>query len=291
MFSFLKKALSRVSSSIGDALSKAQGHPTRENLESLEQALLEADIGPVLSAQIVSALERIDLRTGCAKDALRKVFEEHTQGMERQLRLPTPATVLVVGINGVGKTTTVAKLAHYFKSQGKKVLVASADTFRAAANEQLRAWGERAGVDLVESRLGADPAAVAFDALTSARARGDKILLIDTAGRLTTKENLMAELSKIEKSLKKIDPSAPNERWLVLDGSLGLNSLAQAQAFTQAVELTGLIVTKLDGSPKGGFLVPLFEKLHLPVYFVGVGEGLEDLRPFELEGYIEGLLP
>ena len=191
----------------------------------------------------------------------------------------------MIGVNGSGKTTTTAKLAHKLKGDGQSVIVAACDTFRAAAVEQLRSWTERLGIDLIASHSGADAAAVAFDAWQAAKARGKDWLIVDTAGRLHTKGNLMEELAKIRRVLQKNDPAAPQHRWLVVDGSLGANSIEQAKVFHQSFGLTGLVVTKLDGTSRGGALVGIYRQLKIPIYFIGLGEQPDDLQPFSVENY------
>jgi fused signal recognition particle receptor len=198
--------------------------------------------------------------------------------------------LLVVGVNGVGKTTTLGKLAAYFKAKGQDALVVAGDTFRAAAIDQLELWGERAGVQVVRNQMGADPAAVAFDGANSAKAKGIPWVLIDTAGRLHNKENLMRELDKMRRSLQKAIPGAPHRVLLVLDATTGQNGLQQAEGFKQAAGATDIVLTKLDGSAKGGAVVPILEKMKLPIAFVGVGEQVDDLVPFDPEAFVEGLL-
>ena len=202
-----------------------------------------------------------------------------------------PAVILVIGVNGVGKTTSIAKLADFYTRQGKKVMLAAGDTFRAAASEQLEIWADRAGVPLVRAGEGADPAAVIFDTVKSATARGYDLVIADTAGRLHNKANLMAELSKISRSVKKASPEASLETLLVLDAITGQNAISQAQEFCKAANATGIILTKLDGTAKGGCVVAVKQRLGLPVRFIGVGEGIDDLIPFTPEGYVEELLP
>jgi fused signal recognition particle receptor len=197
--------------------------------------------------------------------------------------------IALIGVNGSGKTTTAAKLAHLFQEDGLKTIVGACDTFRAAANEQIKTWCERLGVDLVASQHGADAAAVAFDAYAAARSRGADILLLDTAGRLHNKANLMNELQKIRRVLQKHDDLAPHHAWLVVDGSLGSNSIEQARVFHEAFGLTGIIVTKLDGTSRGGALVGIYRELGLPIYFVGLGEQPEDLQPFSIHHYTHAL--
>ena len=200
-----------------------------------------------------------------------------------------PEVILVVGVNGVGKTTTIGKLAAYYRNQGKKVLLAAADTFRAAASEQLTVWAERTGSDIVKHSEGADPAAVAYDAVSAAKARDVDVVLIDTAGRLQTKVNLMSELSKISRVVKKIIPDAPHQTLLVLDATTGQNAISQAKKFSEVAPVTGVVLTKLDGTAKGGVVLSVHEELHVPVKWVGVGEAVEDLQPFNAREFAEAL--
>ena len=202
-----------------------------------------------------------------------------------------PAVILVIGVNGVGKTTSIAKLASYYTGQGRRVMLAAGDTFRAAASEQLEIWAERAGVPLVKAGEGADPAAVIFDTVKSASARGYDLVIADTAGRLHNKANLMSELAKISRSVKKAAPEASLETLLVLDSITGQNAISQAKEFCKAANATGIILTKLDGTAKGGCVVAVKQRLGLPVRFIGVGEAIDDLIPFSPEGYVEELLP
>ena len=203
--------------------------------------------------------------------------------------LHKPLVVLVVGVNGAGKTTSIAKLAALFRAEGKQVLLAAADTFRAAAIEQLQHWGERAGADVIAHNQGGDPAAVAFDAMQAAKARGVDVLIVDTAGRLHTKSNLMEEMKKIGRVLGRLDDAAPHEVLLVLDATTGQNGLAQAKEFTSAIGCTGIVLTKLDGTAKGGVVLAIARELGVPVRFVGTGEGMDDLSPFAPEEYVEAL--
>ena len=221
------------------------------------------------------------------KDELLKVLRQQPA---RPFRAAGTQVVLLVGVNGVGKTTTLGKLAAHLKGRGEGVLVVAGDTFRAAAIDQLERWGERAGVPVIRNHMGGDPAAIAFDGATSARAKGTPWVLIDTAGRLHTKDHLMKELDKIRRSLQKVIPDAPHRVLLVLDATTGQNGLQQAEAFTQAAGVTDLVLTKLDGSAKGGVVVPILERLKLPIAFVGVGEGVDDLIPFDPGAFVDGLL-
>jgi fused signal recognition particle receptor len=202
---------------------------------------------------------------------------------------PQPFVIMVVGVNGVGKTTTIAKLANRFRERGRSVLVAAADTFRAAASEQLDIWAQRAGVAIIRTQQGADPAAVAFDAVQSAKSRGTEVVIVDTAGRLHTKSNLMEEMKKISRVMSRVIAEAPHDVLLVIDATTGQNGLRQAEVFSQAVGVTGLVVTKLDGTAKGGIIFSIQEKLKIPVRFIGVGEGLDDLQPFDPKEFVEAL--
>lgn len=238
-------------------------------------------------------VEELRGRSGDLRQGLRELLLELLRPAERPLQIPPgrrPFVVLVVGVNGSGKTTTLAKIAHLLRAEGHRVLVAAADTFRAAAIEQLEQLGRQVGYDLVRQAPGADPAAVAFDAARAARARGMDVLLVDTAGRLHTKFNLMEELKKVRRVLAREIEGAPHEVLLVLDATVGQNALAQARAFVGEVGVTGLAIAKLDGTAKGGAVIPIVQELGLPLRYVGVGEGLDDLQPFRAEQFVEALL-
>ena len=264
-----------------------------EMYDDLEEQLILADVGGEVAVHLVDKLrDRVrdkGLKTGeQAADALRDIIaEEMTPEAEMALD-GKPAVILVIGVNGVGKTTSIAKLADYYTRQGK---LAAGDTFRAAASEQLEIWASRAGVPIVSAGEGADPAAVIFDTVKSATARGYDMVIADTAGRLHNKSNLMAELSKISRSVKKASPEASLETLLVLDAITGQNAISQAKEFCKAADATGIILTKLDGTAKGGCVVAVKQRLGLPVRFIGVGEGIDDLLPFTPEGFVEELLP
>lgn len=264
-------------------------------LEELEAHLLTADVGVEASGRIVADLRRRSEEitdAGQLRAALKTSLATLLQPVERPLKLTAgakPFVLLALGVNGVGKTTTLGKLARRFKSQGKSVMLAAADTFRAAATEQLQIWGERNGVPVIAQGQGADPAAVAHDAYVAAKAKGVDLLLVDTAGRLHNRENLMQELKKIVRVLGKLDPAAPQERLLVLDAGTGQNALAQIAEFHAAVGVTGLVVTKLDGTAKGGILVAAAERFKIPVRYIGVGEGGEDLQEFDAAAYAAAL--
>ena len=264
--------------------------------DQLEEQLILADVGPACAVRLVDELhdevEEKHLKTGQeALDALRGIIcQELTPRYPMELD-GKPAVILVIGVNGVGKTTSIAKLADYYTRQGKRVMLAAGDTFRAAASEQLEIWADRAGVPIVKAGEGADPAAVIFDTVKSATARGYDMVIADTAGRLHNKSNLMAELSKISRSVKKAAPEASLETLLVLDAITGQNAISQAREFCKAADATGIILTKLDGTAKGGCVVAVKQRLGLPVRFIGVGEGIDDLLPFTPEGFVEELLP
>ncbi|HIZ48572.1 MAG TPA: signal recognition particle-docking protein FtsY [Candidatus Gemmiger excrementavium] len=262
----------------------------------LEEQLILADVGPACAVRLVDELrdevEEHHLKTGQeALDALRGIIcRELTPRYPMELE-GRPAVILVIGVNGVGKTTTIAKLAHLYKEEGKRVMLAAGDTFRAAASEQLELWADRAGVPLVQAGQGADPAAVIFDAVKSAAAKGYDMVIADTAGRLHNKKGLMDELGKISRSVKKASPEASLEVLLVLDAITGQNAISQAEEFCKAAGATGVVLTKLDGTPKGGCAVSVWENLGLPIRFIGVGEKIDDLMPFDPQNFVESLLP
>ena len=268
-----------------------------EFYDGLEEALILADVGADTAADTVSQLrkrvkERFIGRMDEVKDALRDILKSKLEVGDSALVLEgKPAVVLVIGVNGVGKTTSIGKLAKQLKDQGKKVLLCAGDTFRAAAADQLEIWAGRAGVPIVKAGEGADPAAVIFDTVKSATARGYDMVIADTAGRLHNKSNLMSELSKISRSVRKAAPEASLETLLVLDAITGQNAISQAKEFCKAADATGIILTKLDGTAKGGCVVAVKQRLGLPVRFIGVGEGIDDLIPFTPEGFVEELIP
>jgi fused signal recognition particle receptor len=266
--------------------------------EELEEILIVADVGVEATTRLIEGV-RHDVKKKGITDAhevlplLRHEVLEILQPHEAPLTLRGadggPFVVMVIGVNGTGKTTTIGKLAHRFGSEGKKVVVAAADTFRAAAIEQLEVWSERAGAHFVKHDSGADPSAVAFDAVKAAQSRKCHLLFIDTAGRLHTKENLMEELKKVKRVIGRELPGAPHETLLVLDATTGQNAVVQAQTFHQALEVTGIALTKLDGTAKGGIIVAIAQELGIPLRFVGVGEGIEDLQDFQAEVFVDAL--
>lgn len=265
-------------------------------LEELEEILLSADVGVNTTVKIMSRLhQEIERRRDLKPEDLQGLLKEHILELlgadlkDEEDKLTKPHVILVVGVNGVGKTTSIGKLAWRFKQAGKQVVLGAADTFRAAAVEQLLLWGERTGVRVVHQQSGSDPASVAFDTLKSAMASSADIVLIDTAGRLHNKGHLMAELSKVRTVLNKCLEGAPHEVWLVLDASTGQNAVEQAKQFTAATQVTGLILTKLDGTAKGGVAIGICAEFKLPIRFVGVGEGMEQLQVFDKEAFVDGL--
>ena len=262
----------------------------------LEEQLILADVGPSCAVRLVDELrdevEINGLHTGQeALDALRDIIRREVSPKTDLDLSGKPAVILVVGVNGVGKTTTIAKLAYLYKDLGKRVMLAAGDTFRAAASEQLETWADRAGVPLVKAGEGADPAAVIFDAVKSATARGYDMVIADTAGRLHNKKGLMDELAKISRSVKKASPDASLEVLLGLDAITGQNAISQAEEFCKAASATGVVLTKLDGTPRGGCAVSVWENLGLPIRFIGVGEKIDDLMEFDAQTFVESLLP
>jgi fused signal recognition particle receptor len=295
----VRSALTRTRDGLRDTVDRVvKGRPlTPESEEALEEALLRADVSLDTAEKLLAALRKASPRQ--AADPENWAVEVLARELRAILERPTapehhpesgPRVIMIVGVNGTGKTTSVGKLARAYAAEGRRVLVVAADTFRAAANEQLRIWSERAGVDILESRPGSDPAAVAFDGLSSGRARGHDVVIVDTAGRLHSKKGLMDELGKVHRVMQKALPGAPHEVWLVLDGTTGQNAIQQARAFQESLTLTGLILTKIDGTAKGGAVVSITDTLGLPVRYLGVGEGIDDLIPFEAGAFAEALI-
>lgn len=263
-------------------------------LDDLEATMLTGDLGPKTTTYLMKEIRRgvtegIINNTNEVMPFMEERIMEMLGAQEEQLTLHKPEVILVVGVNGVGKTTTIAKLAHYYAEQGKKVIIAAGDTFRAAASEQLSIWADRVGVSIVKHKEGADPAAVVFDACASAVAKEADLVIVDTAGRLHTKVNLMEELKKIGRVADKQIPGAPHQTLLVLDGTTGQNAVSQAKLFGEAVPVTGIVVTKLDGTAKGGVVISIKEELGVPVRWIGVGEQMDDLRPFNAKEFANAL--
>jgi fused signal recognition particle receptor len=273
-----------------------------ELFEHMEEALIGADVGMNTTQEILDATSlALRQRKSRHPDEIIAILKEEIgrlvdlEKSQQNLQSdesapPKPFVILVVGVNGSGKTTTIGKLAHLYRMQGKKVVIAAADTFRAAADEQLQVWAERAQASLVRQNEGSDPAAVAFDAVRAAVARGADVVIIDTAGRLHTRVNLMEELRKIRRVIQKVDMHMPHEVYLVIDASTGQNGLQQARHFSAAVGVSGLILTKLDGTAKGGIVLAILRELKIPVRFVGMGEGLEDLQPFDATTFVDAMI-
>lgn len=269
-----------------------------KSIEQLEEALYGADLGVETANEILAEIKTAwkkdpELRGQEAAKIGAAVLKRVLAGAEKppvlNFKPGHPEVICLIGVNGSGKTTTAAKLAAYYQKEGRSVVLGACDTFRAAANEQLKTWATRLNVEIVASQTGADAAAVAFDAWQAAAKREKDLVVLDTAGRLHTKHNLMEELKKIRRVLQKHDATAPRHRWLVLDGSLGTNSIEQARVFHQAFELTGLVITKLDGTSRGGALVGIHRELKLPIHFVGLGEQPDDLQPFSVENFADAL--
>jgi len=295
MFQKLKQGLSKTRDSFLSAVFQGKDSINDAFYEELEEALIMADVGVELTDRLLDELrqavkEQKLHKVAEARDALRGILAAHMEPGEAFLPEDGPAVLLIVGVNGVGKTTSIGKLAAFYKQQGKKPMLAAADTFRAAAAEQLGVWAERAGVPMVKHGEGADPAAVVFDAIHSFKAKGCDLLICDTAGRLHNKKNLMNELEKIRRVIARELPDAPCRVLLVLDATTGQNAIAQARAFGSAAGLTDVVLTKLDGTAKGGMAVAVKDMLQLPVRFVGVGEGLADLQPFDAAEFSAALL-
>ncbi|HAS6395594.1 signal recognition particle-docking protein FtsY [Vibrio vulnificus] len=298
-FARLKRSLSRTKANIGAGFfGLFKGKRIDDDLfEELEEQLLVADVGMDTTLKIIENLtekaSRRDLKDGEALyGLLKEEMAEILSKVEQPLQVDsskTPYVILMVGVNGVGKTTTIGKLAKQFQNQGKKVMLAAGDTFRAAAVEQLQVWGERNNVPVIAQHTGADSASVIYDAIEAAKARGVDVVIADTAGRLQNKSNLMEELRKIVRVMKKIDDSAPHEIMLTLDAGTGQNAISQAKLFSDVAPITGITLTKLDGTAKGGVIFAIADQFNIPIRYIGVGEGIEDLRPFETQEFIDAL--
>jgi fused signal recognition particle receptor len=296
-FGRLRQGLSRSSTKLSEGITGifTKRKLDQATLDELEELLIQADLGVGTAAKLVGAFGKTRFGQEIAPEEVKSALAGEIAKILEPVAQPLtpaekPSVVLVVGVNGSGKTTTIGKLAQLYREDGKKVMLAAGDTFRAAAVEQLQIWGERVGAPVIARGAGADPAGLAYEALEAARAEGIDILLIDTAGRLHTKSNLMEELRKVIRVLRKLDASAPQHCLLVLDATTGQNALAQVETFKQMVDVTGLVVTKLDGTAKGGVLVAIADKFKLPVHAIGIGEKAGDLRPFSAEAFARGLM-
>ncbi len=294
----LKAGLARSASTFSDAIASAlgSGRLDQATLDQLEEGLIAADLGVPTAAALIAGLKEERLGKEASADEVRAVLAGRIAARLAPLARPLapdparkPHVILVAGVNGTGKTTTIGKLAARFKAEGHRVVLAAADTFRAAAIEQLKVWSDRAGATFVAGAVGGDPAGVAFEALTRAMAEGADILIVDTAGRLQNKAALMEELAKIVRVLKRLEPSAPHDVVLVLDATTGQNAIGQVEVFQSVGAVSGLIMTKLDGTARGGVLVAIAEKFKLPIHAIGVGETIEDLQPFEADSFARAL--
>jgi len=299
LFQRLKERLSKTRKNISSRLElllKGREKIDDELLDELEEMLITADFGLDATEKIIDSLKR-DVSSKKIKDIneikakIKDIVYSFLEIPERAKTeaIPVPYVILMIGVNGTGKTTTIAKLAHMFKQEGRSVLLVAADTFRAAAIEQLCIWADRVGVEVVSQREGSDPSAVVYDGLSSAISRNMDMVLIDTAGRLHTRKDLMEELKKICRVAGKRLPGAPHDIWMVLDATTGQNALSQAEMFNSALGISGIILTKLDGTAKGGIVVPIAYKTKIPVRFIGIGEGMEDLRPFDPKQFVDAI--
>ena len=300
----LDKGLSKTKENVFSKITRAIAGKSKvddEVLDNLEEVLITSDVGVDTTLKIISRIEDRVARdkyvttselTAILREEIASLLtENHTEDLE-SFTVPEdkkPYVIMVVGVNGVGKTTTIGKLAYQFKKAGKNVYLGAADTFRAAAIDQLKVWADRAGATMIRQEMGSDPASVAFDTLTSAKANGADVVLIDTAGRLHNKVNLMNELTKIRNVMGKVIPGAPHEVMLVLDGSTGQNAFEQARQFTQATQVTSLTITKLDGTAKGGVVIGISDQFHIPVRYIGIGEGIDQLRIFDRREFVNAL--
>ena len=300
----LDRGLEKTKESVFRKLSRAVVGKTRiddDVLDNLEEVLISSDVGVNTTLKIIDKISAraardkflgVDELNSLLKEEITSLLEENESGNKEDFNVPgegVPYVIMIVGVNGVGKTTTIGKLAHRYKNQGHKVVLGAADTFRAAAIEQLEIWASRTGVDIIKQKTGSDPASVAFDTLTSAKAGGASVVIIDTAGRLHNKLNLMNELTKVKNVMKKVIPGAPHEIMLILDGSTGQNAFEQAKQFTAATEVNSLTLTKLDGTAKGGVVIGISDQFKIPVKYIGVGEGLDDLLRFDRSRFVSSL--
>jgi len=291
----LRKSSAKLTGGIGDLFTKRKLDGAA--LEELEELLITSDLGTAMAARLTANLAKTRFGKNVTSEEIRTSFAADIETTLTPVAVPLeidvgkkPFVILVVGVNGAGKTTTIGKMAKQFRDEGRSVTLAAGDTFRAAAVEQLKVWGQRAGVPVIARETGADAAGLAYDALNEAKGRGDDILMVDTAGRLQNKDALMDELAKVVRVMGKQDETAPHAVLLVLDATVGQNAHSQVEVFRDVSGVTGLVMTKLDGTAKGGVVVALAERFGLPVHYLGVGEGVDDLRPFTAEGFAKGLL-
>ena len=300
LFERMKQAVTRTRENLAERIEDVisfRKEIDASTLDELEATLLAADLGTTTTNEVLSAMrEKVDRKLIGDGDELKRVLKaellailQRAEEARPRVEVEAPEVILVVGVNGVGKTTTIGKLAHALRAQGKTVLLAAADTFRAAAIEQLEIWGERTGTEVIKTKPGGDPSAVLYDALQAAKSRKTDYVIVDTAGRLHNKTHLMAELEKMHRTAQRILPGAPHETLLVMDGTTGQNGLQQAKVFTEAAGVTGIVLTKLDGTAKGGVVVAISREMNLPVRYVGVGEKQGDLIPFNASDFVDSL--
>jgi len=299
LFGRMKDAVARTRENLAERIEEVVSFSKeidRDTLDNLEATLLAADLGTATTSQVLEAMrEKVDRKQIGDVDELKRVLKDELHSILTSASgapakaVDGPEVILVVGVNGTGKTTTIGKLANVLRAQGKTVLLAAADTFRAAAIEQLEIWGSRTGTEVIKTKPGGDPSAVLFDALQAAKARNTDYVIVDTAGRLHTKSNLMSELEKMHRTAQRIIPGAPHETLLVMDATTGQNGLQQARLFTQSAGVTGIVLTKLDGTAKGGVVVAISKELGLPVRYVGIGEKAGDLIPFNAKDFVDSL--
>ncbi len=299
LFARLKAGLTRSAQTLTQGITRVFTRKRLDQaaLDDLEELLIGADMGAKVAADVVAEIKRTKFNADVTEDEIKSSLAEEVSKILRRVSKPLvvrndlkPHVILVAGVNGSGKTTTIGKLAQKYRAEGLKVMMAAGDTFRAAAIEQLKVWAERTGASVVAKEIGSDAAGLAFEAFEKARADGFDVLLIDTAGRLQNKAGLMAELEKMVRVLKKLDQTAPHSAILVLDATTGQNAVAQAEVFRDTAKITGVVMTKLDGTARGGILVSIAEKFDLPVHYVGVGEGADDLQPFDADSFAKALV-
>jgi len=299
LFARLKAGLTRSAQTLTTGITRVFTRKKLDQaaLDDLEELLIGADMGAKVAADVVAEIKRTKFNADVTEEEIRGALAEEVVKILRRVSKPLiirpelkPHVILVAGVNGSGKTTTIGKLAQKYRAEGLKVMLAAGDTFRAAAVEQLKIWGERTGAPVIAKDIGADAPGLAFEAFEKARAGGYDVLMIDTAGRLQNKAGLMAELEKMVRVIKKLDPDAPHSAILVLDATTGQNAVAQAEVFRETARITGVVMTKLDGTARGGILVSIAEKFDLPVHYVGVGEGADDLQPFDAESFAKALV-
>jgi fused signal recognition particle receptor len=299
LFARLKAGLTRSAQTLTQGITRVFTRKRLDQaaLDDLEELLIGADMGAKVAADVVAEIKRTKFNADVTEDEIKSSLAEEVSKILRRVSKPLvvrndlkPHVILVAGVNGSGKTTTIGKLAQKYRAEGMKVMMAAGDTFRAAAIEQLKVWAERTGASVVAKEIGSDAAGLAFEAFEKARADGFDVLLIDTAGRLQNKAGLMAELEKMVRVLKKLDQTAPHSAILVLDATTGQNAVAQAEVFRDTAKITGVVMTKLDGTARGGILVSIAEKFDLPVHYVGVGEGADDLQPFDADNFAKALV-